>query len=225
VSLARAGAYVVVNYRENQAAAEAALERVVAAGGRGDVSRFDVADESQVDQAVKKIVDQHGKVDILINNAGIAIDNLLLRVKRDEWDRVLDVNLKGAAYCAKAVSRSMIRERYGRVVNMTSVVGQMGNAGQTVYAASKAAMIGLTKAMARELAARNVTVNAVAPGFIETEMTAGLSGEAHDEYLRAIPLRRLGTCEEVADLVCFLASPRAGYITGQVVGVNGGLYM
>jgi 3-oxoacyl-[acyl-carrier protein] reductase len=184
-----------------------------------------VAVESQVEEAVKKIVDQHKKIDILVNNAGVTSDNLLVRLKSEDWDQVIGVNLKGTVHCTKAVCRGMIRERYGRIVNLTSVVGLMGNAGQSAYAASKAGIIGFTKAMARELAPRGITVNAVAPGFIDTEMTAKLSAKAHEEYLHSIPLGRFGTCEDVADAVSFLAGPGAGYITGQIISVNGGLYM
>ena len=174
---------------------------------------------------MKKIVDQHKKIDILVNNAGVTSENLLVRLKSGDWDRTLQVNLKGTAHCTKAVCRGMIRERHGRIVNMTSVVGQRGNAGQSAYAASKAGIIGFTKAMARELAARGITVNAVAPGLIDTEMTAQLSPQAREEILKSIPLGRFGTCEDVAEVVSFLVGPGAGYITGQVINVNGGMYM
>jgi 3-oxoacyl-[acyl-carrier protein] reductase len=215
----------MINYRENQAAAEATHHQLLAQGGVGALYPFDVAQEAQVEAAVKKIVDRHKKIDILVNNAGVTADNLLVRVKAEDWDRVIGVNLKGTVHCTKAVCRGMIRERYGRIVNLTSVVGQVGNAGQSAYAASKAGVIGFTKAMARELASRGVTVNAVAPGFIDTEMTAQLPSKAQEEFLRSIPLGRFGTCEDVADVISFLAGPGAGYITGQVINVNGGLYM
>ena len=215
----------MINYRENQAAAEAALKELRAQGGSGQLCPFDVAEEEQVEEAVKKIVDQHKKIDILVNNAGITADNLLVRLKSQDWDRVLGVNLKGTVHCTKAVCRTMIRERYGRIVNMTSVVGQTGNAGQSAYAASKAGMIGFTKAMARELAARGITVNAVAPGYIETEMTARLGEKIKEEFLHSIPAGRFGSCEDVAQAVSFLVGPGAGYITGQVISVNGGLLM
>ena len=219
------GVKVVINYRENQAAAEATLNQLLAGGGRGELCSFDVALESQVEEAVKKVVDQHKKIDILVNNAGVTSDNLLVRLKGEEWDRVIGVNLRGTVHCTKAICRRMIRERYGRIVNLTSVVGQTGNAGQSAYAASKAGVIGFTKAMARELASRGITVNAVAPGFIDTEMTARLSTKAQEEYLRSIPLGYFGTCEDVAEVVSFLVGPGASYITGQVINVNGGLYM
>lgn len=224
-ALGRLGALVMINYRENQAAAAAALEQLRAEGGGGELCPFDVAVESQVEEAVKKIVDQHKKIDILINNAGMTSDNLLIRLKSGDWDRVLGVNLKGTVHCTKAVCRGMIRERYGRIVNLTSVVGLTGNAGQSAYAASKAGIIGFTKSMARELASRGITVNGVAPGFIETDMTTKLTDNMREEYLHAIPLGRLGTCEDVAETVAFLVGPGAGYVTGQVISVNGGLYM
>ncbi|HXG52870.1 MAG TPA: 3-oxoacyl-[acyl-carrier-protein] reductase [candidate division Zixibacteria bacterium] len=225
LALAREGAYVVMNYRGNRTAAEAALAAVSAAGGRGELCPFDVSDAAQVDEAVKKIVDRHQKIDILVNNAGITSDNLLVRVKPDEWEQVIGTNLRGVVFCTKAVCRVMIRQRRGRIISLSSVVGQTGNAGQSLYAASKAGIIGFTKAVAREVAERGITVNAVAPGFIETEMTGALPEKLRAEFLRSIPMGRFGTCEEVADLVTFLAGPGAAYITGQVMSVNGGLYM
>jgi 3-oxoacyl-[acyl-carrier protein] reductase len=225
LSLARVGAHVVVNYRENRSAAEQTLHEVVAGGGDCELLPFDVAVTDEVTDAVNKIVDQHKKVDILVNNAGMTLDNLLVRQRPEEWDRVVDVNLKGIFNCTKAVSRLMIRAKYGRIVNMTSVAGQMGNVGQSVYAATKAGIVGFTKSMARELASRGITVNAVAPGFIETEMTRGLDEDTKRKYLSAIPLGRFGSSAEVAGVVEFLVGPAAGYITGQVIGINGGLYM
>ena len=225
LTLARRGAYVVINYRGNQTAAEATLMELSTGGGRGDLCQFNVANESEIEEAIKKIVDRLNKIDILVNNAGVTSDNLLLRMKPEDWDQVVGTNLKGTILCTKAVSRVMIRQRYGRIINFSSVVGQMGNAGQSLYAATKAGILGFTKAVAREVASRGITVNAVAPGFIETEMTAQLPAKLQEEFLRSIPLARFGTCEEVAELVAFLAGPAAGYITGQVVNVNGGLYM
>ena len=219
------GAHVIINYRDNHTAATQTLADLEKRGGHGEVGQFDVANETQIDDFIKKIVDQHKKIDILVNNAGVTSDNLLLRVRPEDWDQVVGTNLKGTVFCTKSVSRVMIRQRYGRIINMSSVVGQMGNAGQSVYASTKAGIIGFTKAMAREVASRGITVNAVAPGFIETEMTAQLSAAMQEEFLRSIPLGRFGTCDEVAEVVAFLAGRRAGYITGQVLSVNGGLYM
>ena len=225
LSLAKAGAYVVLNYRSNQTAADASLAAIVEEGGRGELSRFDVADESEIEQAIKKIVDGHKKIDILVNNAGVTADNLLMRISAVDWDKVIGTNLKGTILCTKVVSRHMIRQRFGRILNMSSVAGQTGNAGQSLYAASKAGIIGFTKTIARELASRNVTANVIAPGFIETDMTAKLSEQQREKSVQLIPLGRFGTCQEVADMVVFLAGEKAGYITGQVFSINGGLYM
>lgn len=177
--------------------------------------------ERMIDVAVEKF----GRVDILVNNAGITRDGLLLRMKDEEWDAVLNVNLKGAFLCSRAAAKVMMKQRYGRIINIASVVGQMGNAGQANYCASKAGLMGLTKSNARELAKRNVTVNAVAPGFIATAMTDALPEKTRQELAAQIPLERLGTAEDIANAVLFLAAERSGYITGQVIGVNGGMYM
>ena len=225
LSLAEAGAYVVLNYRGNQTAADASLAAIVEGGGSGELSQFDVANESEIEQAVKKIVDGHNKIDILVNNAGVTADNLLMRVSPADWDQVVGTNLKGTILCTKVVSRHMIRQRSGRILNISSVAGQMGNAGQSLYAAAKAGIIGFTKTIARELASRNVTANVIAPGFIETDMTAKLSDQQREKFLQLIPLGRFGTCQEVGDMVVFLAGEKPGYITGQVFGINGGLYM
>jgi len=226
LTLGRLGAHVVINYRNNQAAAEETLAALTADGrGRGELCRFDIADENQIEAAIKIIVDRHHKIDILVNNAGVTADNLLIRMKPDDWDQVVGINLKGTILCTKAVTRVMLRQRYGRIIHLSSVVGQTGNAGQSIYAATKAGILGFTKAVAREVASRGITVNAVAPGFIETEMTAQLPAKLQEEFLRSIPLGRFGTCEDVAESIAFLAGPAAGYITGQVISVNGGVYM
>ena len=225
LALGDAGAYVVINYRGNEEAAAETLALLGTRSGRGEILRFDVSVEDEIEEAVAKIVDRHRKIDILVNNAGVTSDNLLIRTKPQEWEQVIGTNLKGTVFCTKAVCRIMIRERQGRIICLSSVVGQMGNVGQSLYAASKAGIVGFTKSMARELASRGITVNAVAPGFIETDMTARLTPKLREEFLRSVPLGRFGACEEVAEIVVFLAGSGAGYITGQVVSVNGGLYM
>ncbi len=230
VALAKDGLRVVLNYTANEAAAAEALEAVKAAGPDGDagaLARFDVARADEVDAAVKKIAEENGRLDVVVNNAGIAIDGLLLRLKEEDWARVLEVNLTGALHVARAAARHLLKAKeLGRLINVTSVVGEMGNAGQVSYVAAKAGLIGMTKALARELAPRGVTVNAVAPGFVETDMTAAhVTGEARDALVARIPLGRIGRPEEVAEAVRFLASPEASYITGQVLRINGGLLM
>ena len=207
----------------------AAGERFVQELGRpADDARFyavNVADEEKVDAAFKKIVADFGRVDALVNNAGINQDTLLVRMKTEQWQRVLDVNLTGTFLCTRAVAPVMMRQRSGRIINIASVVGVMGNAGQANYCASKAGIIGFTKSIARELAGRNVTVNAITPGFIETDMTEKLPGKVREEFLRGIPLGRPGQPADVAGAVLFLAGDSAAYFTGQVLGVNGGMYM
>ena len=223
--LAQAGAHVAVNFVHNVAGAEETVRRITDAGGHAEPLQFDVADADAVTDAVSGLAERRGRCDILINNAGMTVDGLLLRLKATDWDQVMAVNLRGTFNCTKAAARSMLRAHYGRIVNMASIIGSMGNAGQAAYAAAKAGVVGFTKSMARELASRNITVNAVAPGFIETEMTASLPDSTRAEYVKLIPVGRLGTADEVADAVAFLARPESGYITGQVIGVNGGLYM
>jgi 3-oxoacyl-[acyl-carrier protein] reductase len=223
--LARDGTHVVVNFARNEDEAQRTVDAIAAAGGSAEICGFDVADAEAVRTRIGDVARRHGRIDILVNNAGMTIDDLLLRMSEEDWDRVLAVNLRGTFSCTKAASRTMLRARYGRIVNITSVIGEMGNAGQSAYAAAKAGIIGFTKSAARELVSRNITVNAVAPGFIDTEMIAGLPEAARAEYLKLIPAGRLGTVDEVADAVAFLARPEAAYVTGQVIGINGGLYM
>jgi 3-oxoacyl-[acyl-carrier protein] reductase len=215
----------MVNYLRSEAEAAETAARIHAAGGTAELWCFDVTDGARVHAAVGEIVDRHGRVDILVNNAGLAVDALLPRLKEADWNRVLATNLTGVFHCTQAALRWMLRARYGRIVNVTSVVADMGNAGQGAYAAAKAGVGGITRSLAREIARRGITVNGVAPGFIETEMTADLPEAVREEYLRLIPVGRMGSCEEVAALVAFLCCPEAAYITGQIIGVNGGLYM
>src|SRR5271157_924264 len=198
---------------------------VEAKGAQARLIEFNVADFSQVQRGLDEIVKESGRLDLLVNNAGITRDNLILRMKEDEWDAVLTVNLKGAYNCIRAASKTMVKQRFGRIINISSVVGVMGNAGQANYVASKAGLIGLTKSVARELASRHITVNAVAPGFIQTEMTESLPATVKEAMLAQIPLGRFGTPEEVAQAVAFLASEAAAYLTGQVIHVNGGMLM
>ncbi len=213
------------NYSSAAAAAEETEKRIAAAGGSGKGMQVNVASEEEVAVFFKTILDDTGRIDVLVNNAGIARDNLLVRMKEKDWDEVMDINLKGVFNCTKIAAKTMIKQHYGRIVNISSVVGVNGNPGQANYAASKAGIIGFTKSVAAELASRNITVNAVAPGYIETDMTASLSDKAKDALIGRIPLGRIGKSDEVAGAVVFLASEAAAYITGQVIHVNGGMYM
>jgi len=223
-ALAREGAAVVLCARDRVALEKAAAE-LEASGAQVLAIQADVAQAPQVEQVVEGCLERFGSVDILVNNAGITRDNLLLRMKDEEWEAVLSTNLKGVFHCTRAVLRPMLKQRGGRIINLTSVVGVMGNAGQANYVAAKAGIIGLTKAAAKEVASRGITVNAVAPGFIETDMTHALGPGRQEEIRSKIPLGRFGMPEEVAELVVFLASDRAAYITGQVIHINGGLWM
>jgi 3-oxoacyl-[acyl-carrier protein] reductase len=221
--LAAHGALVVAAARGDNAAPTVA--EIVSSGGRAELASVDVTDAASVAALVDGTIGRHGRIDILVNNAGIARDQLAVRLKRDDWDAVIATNLTSAFTCAQAVLRPMIKQRSGRIIMISSVVGQSGNPGQANYAASKAGLIGLTKSLAREVASRSITVNAVAPGLIETDMTRSVTEKAHDQWASAIPMGRAGTVDDVAAAVCFLASDEAGYITGQVLAVNGGMYM
>jgi len=222
VAFADLGAQVVIGYAGNEAAAN---ETLALLRTKGRALRFDVADAAACAKAVDSVVEEFGRLDVLVNNAGVALDGLVLRTKEEDWDRQLDTNLKGAFALIRAAARPMIKQRSGAIVNLTSVVGETGNAGQVAYSASKAGLIGLTKSVARELASRNIRVNAVSPGLIDTDMTARISGETRAQMVEEIPLSRLGAASEIAHAVVFLASDEASYITGEVLRVNGGMYM
>jgi 3-oxoacyl-[acyl-carrier protein] reductase len=224
LALAGEGVKIVASARSEETL-NALVEEIKASGGEATAVVGDVSSSDDADKLIKAATESFGRLDILVNNAGITRDGLLVRMKDDDWDAVLRTNLKGAFTCTRAASKVMSKQRYGRIVNISSVVGEMGNPGQANYCASKAGMIGLTKSNALELARRNVTVNAITPGFIVTDMTDELSEKAKEELTSQIPLGRLGESEDVAQAVLFLASEQAGYITGQVLGVNGGMYM
>lgn len=224
-ALAKQGAQVVLAYVRGEDAARSAAEEIRAAGGQADILQFDVADYAASEAALADVAKRLGRIDILVSSAGISIDALMLRLKEEDLDRTLAVNLKGSIACARAALKVMMRQRWGRVIFLSSVVGEAGNAGQTAYAASKAALLGVTKSLAKEYASRNVTVNAVTPGYIETDMTAALTEEQRAAMLQGVPLGRPGHAAEVAATIAFLASEEAGYITGQALRVNGGMYM
>ncbi len=224
LKLAAEGIFVIAT-ATTDTGAEATVAAIRAQGGAAKAVRLDVANSAEVEALIKNIAAEHGRLDILVNNAGITKDGLMMRMKDSDWDSVLDTNLKGSFNCMREASKIMTKARYGRVVNISSVVGEMGNPGQANYCASKAGLFGLTKSAARELAKRNITVNAVAPGFIETDMTAALPEKGREALLQSIPMERLGSADDIANAVCFLVSPQAAYITGQVLSVNGGMYM
>ena len=223
--LSELGAKVAINYVSNPDAAQEVVDAIVANGGEGRLYQFDVSDSDAVNSSIAKIIEDYGRLDILVNNAGITRDGLLMKMKEESWDQVLDTNLKGAFNCIKAVNRPMMKQRWGRIVNISSVVGFAGNAGQANYAAAKAGLTGLTRSLARELASRNITVNGVAPGYIDTDMTRDLSEDVKTKILGEIPMRAMGSVEDVAGAVAYLVSEDACYVTGQFIHVNGGMFM
>lgn len=225
IAFAEPGTHIFFNYASATAAANETLEAIQAAGAKATAVVADVSNEEQVVAFFKQILQETGRIDVLVNNAGIARDGLLVRMKESDWDLVMDINLKGAFLCMKAATKPMMKQRSGRMINISSVVGASGNPGQANYVAAKAGIIGLTKAVAKELASRNITVNAVAPGFIDTDMTTALGDKARATLIEEIPLGRVGDSKDVAGAVLFLASEHADYITGQVIHVNGGMHM
>lgn len=225
LSLAEAGADVAVNYAGSEAAAAETVQQIEAMGRKAIKVKANVGSVQEVEDMFKHVMEAFGRIDILVNNAGITRDNLIMRMKEEEFDQVIETNLKGVFNCLKAASRPMMKQRSGRIINISSVVGALGNAGQTNYVAAKAGVIGMTKSAAKELASRGITVNCVAPGFIETDMTDKLSGEMRDQLLQQIPLARLGQPEDIAKAVRFLASEDSSYMTGQTIHVDGGMYM
>jgi 3-oxoacyl-[acyl-carrier protein] reductase len=224
-ALARRGALTVLGDILPEAAGQEAVAVIEGIGGRAEAIHLDVTDSAAVAAAVKDLAGRHGTLDILVANAGVSIDGLLLRTKDDQLDKTLAVNLKGTFYCCREAAKTMVRKRAGRIVMIASVVGEAGNPGQVAYSASKAAIIGMTKTLARELAGRGILVNAIAPGFVETEMTAYIQGDMREAMLKSVPLGRIGAPEDVAEAVAFLVGPGASYITGHVLRVNGGMYM
>ncbi|HEY6077441.1 MAG TPA: 3-oxoacyl-ACP reductase family protein [Polyangiaceae bacterium] len=225
LALGKQGAHVVVNYVSNEAAAREVSGAIQASGGKAELAQFDVGSGDAAEKAIAEVAKRLGRLDILVCSAGISIDGLLLRLKDEDFDRILAVNVKGSVACARAATKVMMRARTGRVIFLSSVVGEMGNAGQTAYAASKAALLGVTKSLARELASRSITINAITPGYIDTDMTGGLTDEQKSAINQAIPLGRTGKPDEIAAAIVYLASDEAAYITGQTLRVNGGMYM
>lgn len=225
IALAKEGAFVAVNYNGSKDKANEVIDVIKAEGGNAEAYQCDVSEFEAAASLIQEIVTKHGKIDILVNNAGITKDNLLMKMKEEEFDQVININLKGTFNCIKHISRQMLKQRSGKIINISSVSGVLGNPGQANYCASKAGVIGLTKSAARELASRGITVNAVAPGFIHTEMTEVLSDAVKISAIGQIPLGRFGEVKDIADVVCFLASDKANYITGQVISVDGGMAM
>ena len=225
MSYAALGARVILNYAGNEVAAQEALTEIGSFGGTAMLSQFDVSNFNQVAETIKKLEKEWGVVDILVNNAGVSKDNLFVKFKEEEWDANINTNLKGAFNCARAVSMSMMRKRAGKIINMSSVIGLMGNPGQAAYAASKAGLLGLTKSLAREFASRNLQVNAIAPGFISTDMTAAHGDKLIEDVIQKIPLERLGEALDIAKMAVFLATDLSNYVTGQTFAVDGGMTM
>lgn len=225
LKLSALGASVVINYRSSAQEAEALVKEITLQGGKAEAVQGDVAVFEDAEKVIKFAAEKFGKIDILVNNAGITKDTLLLRMKAEDFERVVDVNLKSVFNCTKHVSALMLKQKYGRIINISSVVGLIGNAGQANYAASKAGIIGFTRSIAKELGSRGITVNAIAPGFIETDMTDVLSDKIKEKLIENVPIKRLGSPEDVANLAAFLASDNASYITGQVINVDGGMVM
>lgn len=224
-SFAAQGATIALNYAGSQEAAEEIREKILAMGVECKIYQGDVSDFSQVENMIKTVEEDFSGIDILVNNAGVTKDSLFMRMKEEDWDKVIDTNLKGVYNCSKSVIRGMIKRKFGKIINITSVVALSGNIGQANYAASKAGVIGFTKSLAQELGSRNIQVNSVAPGYIETSMTESIPQNIKDELIKKIPSGRIGSPDDVANAVVFLASDNANYITGQVISVNGGLYM
>jgi 3-oxoacyl-[acyl-carrier protein] reductase len=224
-ALAAQGATVVINYVKGEAAAKECAETITGKGGKAEILGFDVADTKATETAIAGVIERHGRIDILVANAGIAIDGLLLRVKDEDLDKTFATNVRGALTCARSATKSMMRTKAGRIIFLSSIVAEMGNTGQTAYAASKAAVIGAAKSIAREYASRNITVNVIAPGFIETDMTSTMTAPMKEHLLKGIPLGRIGGANDIAAGCVYLASDEAAYVTGQVLRINGGLYM
>ena len=224
LELARAGARVIINYSSSLEGANKVLEDIKSIGGEAEIVKFDVSDTEVVEKEIKILLDNLERIDILVNNAGITRDSLFMRMKEDQWDQVFDINAKGVFNCTKNIVRSMVKNKYGKIINITSVVGEMGNAGQVNYSSTKSAIMGFTKSLAKELGSKNINVNAVSPGFIETEITDVLPDNIKEQYKEKIPLSRFGQPEDIAKAVLFLASDDSSYITGEVLKINGGLY-